>query len=225
MIARFVATVVFALIAGAGVDRVPPAGLNPGGVASPGPGALIPAGQQGTNVTGLGYDRGDPEAPILVVEFGDFGCSACAQFKELTFQQFNREFILTGRVRFKFIPFVMGSFPNSREATRAAECAADQSSFWSMHDELFRRQGDWLRQRDPRELFDQIATGMHLDMAKFRECYSSGAPDARIDRANGVAAELKLRGTPTFFINDQQALGALKIEQWRQLIRIAGGTG
>ena len=179
---------------------------------------------QSADVAGLGYDRGAPNARIAVVEFGDFGCSACARFEEQTFAQFNREFIATGRVKWKFIPFVIGSFPNSEEATIAAECAADQSSFWSMHNLLYSRQREWSRLRDPRVKMEQLATELRLDLAAFRTCYGSDAIRERIGRANEVAGRLRLRGTPTFFINGREALGALPIEEWRKLIAEASGV-
>jgi len=178
---------------------------------------------QGTDLSGLGYDRGAPSARIAVIEFGDFGCSACASFETDTFAQFNREFIATGRVKWKFIPFVIGSFANSEEATIAAECAADQASFWSMHNLLYQDQREWARLRNPRAKLEELAARLKLDMPAFRTCFGSDAVRDRIRRANDVAGQLRLRGTPTFFINGREALGALRIEDWRKLIAEVGG--
>ena len=183
----------------------------------------VAAAGQGTDLTGLGYDRGVPNARVAVVEFGDFGCSACALFETQTFAQFNREFIATGRVKWKFVPFVMGSFANSEEATIAAECAADQSAFWSMHNLIYQRQRDWNRLRDPRPKLEELAAELRLDMAAFRTCYRSDGIKERIRRANDVAGRLRLRGTPTFFINGREALGALGMDDWRKLVAEAGG--
>jgi protein-disulfide isomerase len=176
------------------------------------------AAAQTADLAGLGFDLGATSAAIAVVEFGDFGCSACARFETDTFAQFNREFILTGRVKFKFIPFVMGSFPNSEEATRAALCAADQSAYWSMHELLYERQREWLRLGDPKAKFEELAATLGLERPAFRTCYASDATKERIDTANRTARELRLRGTPTFFINGQEALGAIPIETWRRIL-------
>lgn len=184
--------------------------------------ALLPgatrAGAQMADVTDLGFDRGAASARIAIVEFGDFGCSACAQFETETFAQLNREFIMPGRVKFKYVPFVMGSFPNSTEATKAALCAADQSSYWSMHDVLFGKQREWLRLRDPAGKFEEFAAALRLDVAAFRECYAGNDTNARIEAANRTARSLRVRGTPTFYINGSEALGAIPIETWRRIL-------
>jgi protein-disulfide isomerase len=179
--------------------------------------------QSSTDVGSYGYDRGSSTAPITVIEFGDFACSACAKFAVETFAQFNREYIATGRVRWKFIPFILGSFPNSTAATRAAECAADQDSFWSMHDRLYEKQKEWFRLTRPYDTFAKFAAELGLDIARFRKCYDDNVPAGRISRNNKLAAELLVRGTPTFFINGQRAVGALPIEQWRKIMAVVAG--
>lgn len=180
--------------------------------------APLPAASQIGDVTGIGFDLGAANAPIEIVEFGDYGCSACAHFETETFALFSREFIMSGRVRFKYVPFVMGSFPNSEQATKAALCAADQSSFRSMHSMLYERRREWLRLRNPTEKFEEFATALRLDAAKFADCYAADATKQRIDNANRIARELRIRGTPTFYINGREALGAIPIETWRRIL-------
>jgi protein-disulfide isomerase len=183
---------------------------------------------QSLDVATLGYDRGNPGAPITIIEFGDFGCSACGIFARDTFSQFEREFIATGRVRWKYVPFVLGSFPNSGAATRAAECAAEQDAFWSMHDVLYRRQREWSKMIGVRGHLEKYATELKLDLARYRDCYEKDRPARKVQQNNEMAASLMVRATPTFFINGQRAVGALPIEQWRRVIEIVssrGGTG
>lgn len=79
----------------------------------------------GVDLTRVGYDRGRADAPIVVVNFSDFGCPFCGQFERETLPALHREFVETRKVCFKDIPFVMGMFPNGNEAALAAECAAD----------------------------------------------------------------------------------------------------
>jgi protein-disulfide isomerase len=121
-------------------------------------------------------------------------------------------------VKWKYVPFILGSFPNSGAATRAAECAADQDAFWSMHDLLYQRQRDWNRLLRPAEHMEKFAVELGLNRARFRECYDKDLTAARTRQANDVARELMVRGTPTFFINGRRAVGALTIEQWRQVL-------
>jgi len=185
--------------------------------------AASPAGAQSRDISALGYEKGNPGAPITIIEFGDFGCSACGQFIRETFPQFNREFIATGRVRWKFVPFILGSFPNSGAATRAAECAAEQDAFWSMHDLLYANQKEWTRLTTAYSQLEKYARQLGLDLRRFRTCYDQDKPAGKVKRNNQMAAELLIRATPTFFINGQRAVGALPIEQWRRVIEVVSG--
>ncbi|MCI0432049.1 MAG: DsbA family protein [Gemmatimonadetes bacterium] len=186
--------------------------------APPAPGAA-----QSVDLTGLGYDKGSPNAPVFIIEFGDFGCSACAQFASETMSAVQREFISTGIVRWKYVPFTLGSFPNSDAATRAGECAADQDAFWSMHDLLYARQKDWNRLRDPGATFEKLAVEIGLDARRFRQCYELDPRRDRIAASNAAARDLLIRGTPTFFVNGRRVMGALPITEWRKIIALVTG--
>lgn len=179
---------------------------------------------QVVDLEGIGYDKGNLDAPIVIIEFGDFGCSACAMFATETMAQFQREFINTGRVRWKYVPFVLGNFPNSGEATRAAECAAQQDAFWSMHDLLYAQQKEWNRERRPRDVFVGFATRLGLDLTRFHHCLDTDPRAANTRRANEAARALLIRHTPTFFVNGRRAIGALPIAEWRKIVaQVAAG--
>src|SRR5918995_6147270 len=70
-----------------------------------------PIAAQHVNLGGVGYERGDPNAPVQVIEFGDFGCSACGQFARETFGVIHEEFVATGKVHWRYVPFIAG-LPN-----------------------------------------------------------------------------------------------------------------
>lgn len=77
--------------------------------------AALPApAAQSQRLDGLGHDRGSPNAPVVVIEFADFGCHYCARFAHETFPALDEEFIQSERVRWKLVPFVLGGFRNSR---------------------------------------------------------------------------------------------------------------
>jgi protein-disulfide isomerase len=178
------------------------------------------AAAQGLDLKGLGFDKGSPAAPIAVVEFGDFGCSACALFFRDTWPALNREFIATGRIKYKYVPFVLGSFPNSGAATKAALCAAEQDAFWSMHDVLYTRQKEWKNLIRPAAQMEKYAVQLNLNRAKYRECYDRDRAGPQLQQANDIAQGLLVRATPTFFINGQRGVGALSIDQWRQIVTL-----
>jgi len=170
-----------------------------------------------------GYDRGAKHAPVTVIEFADFGCRYCAQFALATYPTLADEFVKSGKVRWKYVPFVLGMFPNGDQAARAAECAADQGTkaFDRMHDQLFRRQGEWSRNGDPTGLFRSYAQAAGLDTTRFTACYAGHEPDGRIRASNELADRMGVRATPTFFVNGYRIEGALPAEQFRTLLNDA----
>lgn len=174
---------------------------------------------QGTDLTGIGYDVGSADAKVVVVNFSDFGCPFCGTFARETYPALEREFVQSGKVFFKYVPFVMGMFPNAREASRAAECAADQGKFWQMHDRLYAGQQAWKRTFAPEEIFRQNAAGIRLDVARFNACYAGQQTDSRTAEATRRAEQLRVRATPSFFVNGRLIEGALPLEQFRMLLK------
>lgn len=172
----------------------------------------------GVSLAGMGIDRGDPSAPVTVVEFADFGCSACADFAAATFPSIEREFVATGDVRWRFVPFVLGPFPKAAEAARAALCAGDQGTFWPMHDRLFQQRTRWSRRGSPLPHFQGLAMQLGLDSAQFERCYHDATTKRRVDEATKAARRIGIRGTPTFFLNGRPVLGALRLPEFRELL-------
>jgi protein-disulfide isomerase len=173
----------------------------------------------------FGYPRGSAMAPVVVIEFSDFGCPYCARFALETLPEIDAEYIETGQVRWQYVPFVMGMFPNGEEAARASECAADQQAFWPMHDLIYERQREWRGTGAAEPLFVGYAERLELDVAEFAACYRENRPAERIARSNAVAQRLGVQATPSFLVNGRPVQGALPLEQFRMLIEWAAAGG
>lgn len=182
-----------------------------------------PALQDTIDLRKIGYSVGAEDAPVTVYEFSDFGCPFCGMFARATYPEIHEEFVETGMVRWTYVPFVMGMFPNGDEAARAAECAAEQDRFWEMHDLLYDRQNDWKSARNPRRLFNQLADELGLDDERFAACYRENRGAARTTVNNRAADALGVRATPTFFVNGRMVEGALPSEQFKQLLQMMAG--
>lgn len=174
-------------------------------------------------VAGLGYYSGDPAATVHVVEFADFGCSACALFASEAMPRLRNEYIDQGRIRWQFIPFLLGGFRHASEAARAAECAGAQGEFAAMHDRLFSQQQEWQRSRRPGDLFAEFAGELQVDPDLWQQCYRENGGRSRTTANTRAARRLRVRGTPTFFINGRRVEGALRLELFEQLISEPGG--
>lgn len=174
----------------------------------------------GLDLTGVGYDVGARAAPVVVVDFSDFGCPYCGQFARETYPVLEREYVRTGKVFYKHVPFVAG-FPNGQHAARAAECAADQGKFWPMHDSLYAHQEEWRKTREPADLFERDAAAVGVDRARFDACYASQAVHPRTRRASETANTVGVRVTPSFIVNGRPVEGALPAAEFRRVIDAA----
>lgn len=199
----------------------PPIELQPGEPPPPSADSTRAALDRALAPGAPGYDRGARQAPVTVLEFADFGCPYCARFATETYPPLAEEFVKTGLVRWKYVPFVLGIFgANGDAAAQAAECAGAQgnAAFGRMHDRLFVEQDVWRSAPDPAGMFRAIAADAGLDPARFAACFASDEPERRIAAANALADQLGVRATPTFFINGQRVEGALPLEQFRAVL-------
>lgn len=180
-------------------------GAAPAAMASPGAGARA---QDTADVPG--HRLGDPKAPIVVVEFSDFGCPYCARFARTTLPELRSSVIDDGTVRWRYVPVTFG-FPGGRLMAAAAECAAEiggEETFWSMHDFLYRNQTA-LRGDDARTRLLAQTDELGLDHARMEQCLQSPSTAGRLQANNLAAQEWLVRGTPTFVINGIPTSGAL----------------
>lgn len=171
--------------------------------------------------TAEGYLRGDPNAPVTIVEFADFECPGCGQFATLVGPDLKSRLVDAGLANFRFYDFPLTNIhANSMAAHLAAACANDQGKFWEMHDQLFAGQYDWNTQAttNPRKLFDGYAAAIGLDAAAFGQCFDAQKHVARI-QAN--AAEGQQRGvgsTPTLIIGNKVYAGGLTFDQIKAVV-------
>ena len=173
------------------------------------------------DLTGLGHDEGSATAPVVLIDFSDFGCPYCGQFTRETWPVIERDYVRTGKVFFKYVPFIVGMFPHAAEATRATECASEQGRFWEMADHVYEAQKSWKSAGDPRALLTGIAGVVGADTAALSRCYTDRRTEPRTARANDVAATIGVRVTPSFIVNARPIQGALPLAEFRRVIDAA----
>lgn len=186
--------------------------------ASQGPGAQL-AAQAPLDFSRIGYDQGSPDAPIKVVEISDFGCGYCRVFNQEIFPVLKEEFIETGKVQWKFVPFVLGMFPNGDKAALAGECAAAQGeeAFLRMRNRLFADQAGWRDTEDPDRFFAQLAGAEELEEEAFTRCLRDGERADQVQMNVRLGKALGTRGTPSFIVEGLPISGALPVENFRKL--------
>jgi protein-disulfide isomerase len=164
--------------------------------AAPGPGS-------GGNLSssGGGHVRGNPSAPVTLVEFGDYQCPSCGYYHPIVDELIKR-YPDKVKLEFHHYPLVQ-MHANALEAAMAVEAASDQGKFWEMHDLIYDHQKEWDRLPNPDTQFLAFAGTLGLDSNKFMRSLKSRDVQDRIlaDIQRGSAA--KVQGTPTFFIDGQ----------------------
>ena len=171
--------------------------------------------QQPLRVSEMGYDRGDPDAPVKVLEISDFGCGYCRLFHEETFPELQKIYIAAGLVEWKFIPFVLGRFPNGLEAAMAAECAGEQDRFFPMQSRLFLEQRAWRTSQDPNDFFSSMAADEGLDVNRFESCLEGGWQENSLRANIRLGQQAGARGTPYFIVDGRPVQGARPLDEFR----------
>lgn len=170
---------------------------------------LVTIGKSTYALDAVGYQRGNPNADVWVVEFADFGCSYCEKFHRETLPVFDSLYVDKGKVFWKFVPFTIGMFPNSGEAAETAICAAQQGKFFAMHDLLYDNRKTWMKASNIRKQMEEYATRLKLDPKRYQSCITGKDVTLELQKNNALARTLMIRGTPTFFINGEIVPGAL----------------
>jgi protein-disulfide isomerase len=146
--------------------------------------------------------KGDPNAPITVLEFADYQCPACGQFAREHAPMIVAGYVDTGKVNFAFYDFPLTQIhPHAFLAARAGRCADDQDGFWEFQDIMFRNQRDWSSQASPSGSFGDYAEEIGLDRGEFRTCLNSDRHADVITANMELARQLRIQGTPTVIIN------------------------
>jgi protein-disulfide isomerase len=144
---------------------------------------------------------GANDAPVTLMEFGDFQCPPCADLAE-PINQLERDYRSRLRVVFRHLP--LANHQHAREAALASEAAGLQGRFWEMHDLLYREQPVWSNAPDVGVLFSAYAGMLGLDIDRFKKDMGSDKAKARVGFDEGQAMTLGVRSTPTIFINNQE---------------------
>lgn len=154
--------------------------------------------------------KGNPDAPVTIVEFSDFQCSWCGRV-EPTLRQILETY--KGQVKLIYKDYPAPSHENAEPAALAALCAQEQGKFWEYHDVLFENQGS-LTIDD----LKRYAADLGLNTQEFNSCLDSKKYKDQIKEDMDEAGRVGVRGTPAFFINGLILSGARPFEDFKAII-------
>lgn len=152
------------------------------------------------------HAQGAPDAPLVLIEYGDYQCRLCGRAYQAV-KALQERFGPELRFVFRNMP-LSRTHPEAQLAAEAAEAAGAQGKFWEMHDALYENQ----HSLGP-ELIRELARKIGLDMRRFEEDLAEHRfhQKVRQDFMGGVRSGVN--GTPTFFINGERYDGAADEEE------------
>jgi len=146
--------------------------------------------------------RGSDDAPITLVEFGDYQCLFCNKFFHETEENILKNYVDTGKVKIIFKDFTIIG-PDSIGAAHASHCAQDQGKFWEYHDELY---NNWAGENNgwaSSENLVKFAQNIGLNEEEFNQCMSDKKYKKFVEASSNDARNLGITGTPAFFVIGQ----------------------
>lgn len=178
----------------------------------------------GTISTAMGSPiLGNPDAPITIVEFGDYQCHQCYNWFHNTKPAIKENYIESGKANLVFVDLALLG-QHSPIAAQATYCAEDQGKYWEYHDLLYNSQesqidGGWANP----ERLKAFALDLGLDMELFESCLDSEKYSQRVQYNIQQAKDHGAQGTPTFFIvgpdgQQQKLVGAQPYSVFKQLM-------
>ncbi|WP_443096568.1 DsbA family protein [Pyxidicoccus fallax] len=153
---------------------------------------------------------GPTNAKVTIVEFSDFECPFCSRVTP-TLTKIKEQYGKDVRVVFRHQPLPFHA--NAKPAAEASMAAHEQGKFWEMHDKLFSNQ-----KALDRASLEKYAQELGLNVGKFKAALDSGKYKAKVEADMAAGAAVGANGTPTFFINGREFVGAQPFESFKKVI-------
>jgi protein-disulfide isomerase len=159
----------------------------------------------------VAYDNvpvlGKTDAPVKIVEFGDYKCPSCKFFSQQIEPQLKKDFIDTGIVSFYFMNYtILG--PDSNTAALAAQSVFHQNKdeFWKFYDALYKNQGDEQIQWATPQFLTELAKKekLAIDYDKLMKDIVEKTYQSEVDEHNAFATKSRITSTPTLLINGKK---------------------
>jgi protein-disulfide isomerase len=158
-----------------------------------------------------GVVLGPDSAKVEIMEFSDFECPWCGRFAVLQMPDVRQRLIPTGRVRWRFVNFMIQGHTKSPYAHLAAACANEQGKFWEMADLIYQNQEDWVGSNGFQSMIDGYADRAGLDRSRYRSCIKERRAWGQVLADKRLGDSLGLDGTPTFFVNGRMLPTTLNV--------------
>ena len=142
---------------------------------------------------------GELDAPITILEWGDYQCTYCYKFHQDTLNVINEDFIKNGKVKILFKDFPLNG-PDSKLAAEASYCANDQEKYWQYHDELYKNWGGERTGWITRDVLTEFAKEVKLDINEFNQCLDDQKYANKVTELYDFGKNIGIDATPSFLV-------------------------
>jgi protein-disulfide isomerase len=153
--------------------------------------------------------RGNPKAKVTIIEYADFQCYYCTQFDSVM-----KSIVKEADVRWVYRHFPLRGHEFAGKAAEASECAAEQGKFWEYADALFAAKGNLSE-----KVLIQFAGKTGLNIPSFEKCLKSGKHTSTVVSQLKEGFNIKIRATPTFYINGKRFVGYVSLDELKKYIK------
>jgi len=162
------------------------------------------------------WKSGNPEAKIVLVEYSDFQCPACAVYFSVV-DQLLKDY--SDDILFVYRHFPLRTIhPHAEIAAYAAEAAGRQGKFWEMYEKLFRSQALWSLEKNAKQTFLGYANELGLAETKFLEDLESNTVKEKVIKDYQFGLRIQINATPTFFLNGKKLQNPAGYEAFKKII-------
>lgn len=163
---------------------------------------------------------GDPDAPVVMVQWADFLCPFCGVYSRDTEPELIERYVDTGlmRIEWRDLPF---QGEQAMLAVVGGQAAAEQDAFWAYHEAMFAEDLRTAENRVDRDFLLGIAAQLDLDVERFAADLDDPATRERAEGEAVLGQSLGISGTPAFIIGGYPLVGAQPIESFVQVIEAA----
>ena len=149
---------------------------------------------------------GNSNAPITILEWGDYQCTFCYRFHETTLLVLKEDYIDTGKIKMIFKDFPLNGH-DSVLAAEASYCANDQGKYWEYHNELYKNWGGERTGWITKYTLTAFANTIGLDSDKFTSCLDEHRHKEKVDQLYQFGKSIGVDATPSFLVfNDEKII-------------------
>ena len=161
--------------------------------------------------------KGPENAKVVIVEYSDFQCPFCKRGYDTVETQILKEY--DGKVKFYFKNYPLPFHPWAKPAAIAAECAKEQkgAAFWQIYKAFFENQAA-VNPGNVKDKSTEFLKDSAIDMAKWNDCFDNSKSAPKVEAEAQEGSGLGVTGTPSFFVNGRNLVGAQPFEQFKAVI-------